>query len=515
MANHPIRMSLLKQIIVLKQKGLSHRRISAQLGISRKTTSKYVRLWQQKGEPNLEEASFSSPLLSPYCEPTNEENPRTRLYAFFPHVEKELQRTGVTRLLLWKEYQREDTPRISYARFCIHFRRWQQEQQVTMHLEHKAGDKLMVDFTGKKLSVVDPIDGEVTSGEVFVAILAASQYTYVEAVADQTLGSFLKALQNALYFFGGIPQAIVPDNLKAAVTKANRHEPLLNQTIEEFAYYHSTVIVPTRPYKPRDKALVEGAVKIIYSRIFAPLRDQVFTSIRGLNQAIRLLLEDYNNLPFKGRQQSRKERFVAIEQPVLQPLPSQRYEYRKHVKATVYKSAHVWLGEDQHFYSVPYQYVSKRVRISYTATVVEVYYQHQRIALHTRTLERYGYTTRTEHLPAAHRFVADWHPEKFLVWAEEIGSHTRQLVEHILNGKPHPQQAYNTATGFFSLARKVGDQRLEKACARALHYHSHSYRTVKNILDKALEELDDVQPETATQCFTIEHENLRGNRYYQ
>ena len=309
---------------------------------------------------------------------------RAPLDAFFPYVEKELQRTGVTRHLLWQEYQRRDTPRISYARFCVHFRQWQQQQQVTMHLEHKAGDKLMVDFTGKKLYVVDPTTGEVRSAEVFVAMLAASQYTYVEAVADQTLGSFLKALENALYFCGGVPQAIVPDNLKAAVTKANRYEPLLNQTIEDFSYYYATVIVPTRPYKPRDKALVEGAVKIVYTRIFAPLRDQAFTSIGALNKAIRPLLDTYNNLSFKGRQQSRWERFTGLEQSVLQPLPRQRYEYKKFAKATVYKSSHVWLGEDKHYYSVPYRYISKKVRISYTTSLVEVYYQHERIAAHPR-----------------------------------------------------------------------------------------------------------------------------------
>lgn len=233
MANNPIRMTLLKQIIALKQKGLSHRSISRQLGISRKTANKYVRLWQENGALPIEEENVSSLLLSPSSANSQVAERHAPLYAFFPYVEKELQRTGVTRQLLWQEYQREDIPQIGYARFCVHFRRWQQQQQVTMHLEHKAGDKLMVDFTGKKLSVVDPTTGEVRSAEVFVAILAASQHTYVEAVADQTLGSFLKALENALYFFGGVPQAIVPDNLKAAVTKANRYEPLLNQTLED------------------------------------------------------------------------------------------------------------------------------------------------------------------------------------------------------------------------------------------------------------------------------------------
>lgn len=513
MANYPIRMTLLKQIIALKQKGLSNRRISAQLGIARKTANKYVRLWQQNGEQPFEEG-ISSLLLSPSIVSAQVAERHAPLYAFFAYVEKELQRTGVTRHLLWQEYQRGDTPKISYARFCLHFRRWQQQQQVTMHLEHKAGDKLMIDFTGKKLSVVDPATGEVTLAEVFVAILAASQYTYVEAVADQTLGSFLKALENALYFFGGVPQAIVPDNLKAAVTKANRYEPLLNQTLEDFSYYYATVIVPTRPYKPRDKALVEGAVKIVYTRIFAPLRDQVFTSITALNEAIRPLLATYNDLPFKGRKQSRQERFVSLEKSVLQPLPQQRYEYKKYVKATVYKSSHVWLGEDKHYYSVPYRYISKRVRIIYTSSLVEVYYQYERIAAHPRQKGWYGYTSQREHLPSTHRFVADWNPEKFLSWAQDIGTNTHQLVENILNSKPHPEQGYKASLGILSLARKVGKERLEKACARALHYQSYSYRVVKNILDKGMEDLNDSLSASTPDCFTIEHENLRGSAYY-
>lgn len=516
MANHPIRMTLLKQIIALKQKGLSQRSISSQLGISRKTTSKYVRLWQQQGESTAEPEFLSSLLsFSPSSADTSSADRHTPLYAFFPHVEKELQRTGVTRRLLWQEYQRGNHPCISYARFCVHFRQWRQTQQVTMHLEHKAGDKLMADFTGKKLSVVEPTTGEVNTVEVFVAILAASQYTYVEAVADQTLGSFLKALENALYYFGGVPQAIVPDNLKAAVTKANRYEPLLNQTIEDFSYYYSTVIVPTRPYKPKDKALVEGAVKIVYTRIFAPLRDQVFTSITSLNQAIEPLLNDHNHRPFKGREQSRWERFVALEQSVLQPLPRQRYEYRKFAKATVYKSSHVWLGEDKHYYSVPYRYIGKKVRLIYTTSLVEVYYQQERIAVHPRQKGLYGYTSQKNHLPSTHRFVTDWNPEKFLSWARGIGTQTHQLIENVLESKPHPEQGYKTSLGILSLARKVGKERLEKACGRALHYQTYSYRIVKNILDKRLEELDDTLPSSAPDCFTIEHENLRGSHYYQ
>ena len=514
MANHPIRMSLLKQIISLKAKGQSHRQISSQLSCSRKTVNKYVSTWQAAGSPAADTPSFHSLLTQPVeaVIPTRLD----ALYSFFPSVEKELSKTGVTRQLLWQDYhERKVGPPLSYGRFCFHFSRWQQLQAVPMHLEHKAGDKLMVDFSGKKLHLVDQETGEEQAVEVFVAILAASQYTYVEAIPNQTAGSFLAALENAFHFFGGVPRAVVPDNLKAAVTKADRYEPVLNQTLEELAQHYGTVILPTRPYKPKDKALVEGAVKIIYTRLFAPLRHQVFTRLADLNAALRPLLQAHNTQPFTGRSYSRQEQFERVEQRTLFPLPYRRYEYKQMTKAKVYKSSFVWLGADKHYYSVPFRYIGKQVRVFFTNTRVEIYYREQRIASHARQKGLYGYTSVADHLPSTHQFKHDWNPEKFLAKARAIGPHTHQLIEGILHSKPHPEQGYHATAGILRLAHTAGKQRLENACERALYFETYSYTKVKNILDKGLEVLEEKPNQPPDPTYTIAHQNLRGKDYYQ
>lgn len=264
MANKIIRMSVLRNIINLKNKGLSHRAISRQLGLSRKTAKKYISHFEHIG------LSYSELLQLPDAELAalvdkpiqKRQDYLQELYSCFPTVEKELNRVGVTRHLLWQEYKQVHPDGISYARFCAHFKQWQQSQLVTMHFEHKAGDKLFVDFTGKKLSIIDVDTGEVVPVEVFVAILGASQYTYVEAVANQKLENFISAVSDAFSFFGGVPQAVVPDNLKAAVTQADRYEPQVNDIFQDFGLHYQTTILPTRAYKPRDKSLVEGAVQI-------------------------------------------------------------------------------------------------------------------------------------------------------------------------------------------------------------------------------------------------------------
>lgn len=518
MANKIIRMSVLRQIIILKEKEFSNRAISRQLGLSRKTTNKYTGFVKQSQLTASELLQLTDVELNTLVDTRAQKPPEDYLQILYHHfceVEKQLKRVGVTRLLLWQEYKQLHSQGVSYSRFCFHFRRWRQSQQVTMHFDHKAGDKLFVDFTGKKLSVVDPATGEITQVEVFVAVLGASQYTYVEAVSDQKVASFISALVHAFVFFGGVPLAVVPDNLKAAVTRADRYEPLLNDIFQDFGNHYQTGILPARAYKPRDKALVEGAVRIVYSRIFAPLRDQTFSSLADLNGAIQDALISYNQINFKGRSTSRYSLYEELDKPALQPLPARPYELKKYVKATVYKSSHVWLGEDKHYYSVPYRYMGKKVKIAYTTHSVEVYYNYQRIAAHPREKGHYRYTSQKVHLPSTHQFVGDWHPEKFIRWAGDIGPYTEFLIRQILERKPHPEQGYKTCLGILSLARKLGKQRLEKACDRAAYFNSYSYRIVKNILEKGLEEQAWKPPEKDSNQLGVFHENIRGKEYYQ
>jgi transposase len=433
----------------------------------------------------------------------------------FPYYERELQKPGVTRKLLWQEYLLGHPEGISYARFCEHYRNWKAGRSVSMHMEHTLGDKLFIDFTGKKLHLVNADSGELTAVEVFVAVLGASQYTYVEAVQSQSLTDFIEVLHNALVYFGGVPQAIVPDNLKAAVRKSSRYEPLLNETFADFATHYQTTILPTRAYRPKDKSLVEGAVKLVYQRIFAPLRHQHFFHLQELNQGIKLKLELYNRAPFSSREYSRSQFFQEQERGYLTPLPTSKYIIKRFSLGKVHKNSHVWLSEDKHYYSVPYQYIGEKVKLAYTHKIVEIYREYERITIHTREKSKYGYTTDRAHLPSTHRYVAEWHPERFIGWAKKIGACTALVVEHILDHRPHPEQAYKACMGILSLAKKVGHERLESACKRAYHFDNYSYRAINNILQKGLEGVPYETGQIEDVPTNIDHQNLRGKKYYR
>jgi len=270
---------------------------------------------------------------------------------------------------------------LQYTQFCFYYNQWKAIVNPVMHLDHKAGDKVYIDFAGKKLQIIDPSSGEIQDVEVFVAILGASQLTYVEAVLDQSKESLICVCENALHYFGGVPSAIVPENLKAAVTRSNRHEPTLNETFSDFADHYQTSVLPARANGPRDKALVEGAVKIVYNRIYAPLRKNTYHTLQELNTAIRYQLELHNNCQLKGRSYSRRSQFEEVERHSLGGLPISRYEFKKLHYATVAKTGHICLGEDRHYYSVPYRFIGKKVKMLYSRTRLEVFYHYERIAI--------------------------------------------------------------------------------------------------------------------------------------
>ena len=267
--------------------------------------------------------------------------------------------------------------------------------------------------------------------------------------------------------------------------------------------------------KPRDKSLVENAVGIVYGRIFAKLRNEVFHHIRDLNQAIRHLLQQHNQTPFQGRDYSRRDRFNQIEKQALKPLPSNPYELREFATAKVGPNYHVQIGKkDKHYYSVPFQYRGKRVKLAYTLTQVEIFYKHQRIAYHIRSFQEYRYTTVADHMPSTHRFVSEWCPEKFIKWGGGIGAPTQEYIKRVLDAKPYPEQAYKSCIGILSMAKKVGNHRLNRACERAMNYNSFGYMVIKNILDKRLDEaqIEDSKP---TQLSLPFHQNIRGKDYYK
>lgn len=337
MAGKSIMMSKFKQILLQRSNGISLQTISKTLDISRNTVKKYLRLIEVRGYDPAELLDMSDEGLDALLEEPDESAAarQTSLEELFPYFEQELQRTGVNRSVLWGEYRLQYPDGYGYSQFCERLKQWLASQSATLHLEHTAGDKLFIDFAGKKLFIVDPECGEQIPVEIFVAILGYSQLTYAEAVFTQQLLDCIRVTENAFLYFGGVPRVIVPDNMRTAVQKADKFEAQLNAMFLELATHYQTSVLPARSYKPRDKSLVEGAVNIVYSRIFAPLRNQVFYSLKTLNEAIARLLEAHNNLPFQRKPQSRRQLFEAEERYTLLPLPASRFEVKQYREVTV------------------------------------------------------------------------------------------------------------------------------------------------------------------------------------
>jgi transposase len=370
MANKTISMSKVRQIIRLKEQGISNRKIASLLGVHRETVRNYTNQMEELGlsyqELLEQEDLLLENLFIKHKTPAKDAVRLSQMLDYYPTMEKELGRVGVDKWNLWLEYKEKNKNGYAYSHFCREYNRWHLNKQVSAHFEHKAGDKIYVDYTGSKLHIVDRKTGEIKPVEVLVVLLGYSQYTYVEASISQKKEDFIASVENALHYFGGVPSAIVTDNLKSAVTKSCKYEPKVNETFESFALHYNTVILPTRAYKPKDKALVEGAVKIVYKRIFAPLRDSVFFTLSELNQAIKEELEKHNALLFKGKDHSRKQLYLEVEKQTLHPLASSRYELQNYNWQTVHKNSHVYLSEDKHYYSVPYKHISQKVKVVYT-----------------------------------------------------------------------------------------------------------------------------------------------------
>jgi transposase len=308
----------------------------------------------------------------------------------FPEIEKALKKKENTREKIWQGYILKHPDGYRLSQFKEYYRRWYMAKNPVMHIEHKAGDKMYVDYAGEKLSIVDPETGQIIPVEVFVSILGASQLTYTEATMTQQKEDFISSCENALHYYGGSPRAIITDNLKAAVTRSNKYEPSLNESFRDFVSHYTMAALPGRPYKPTHKALVEGAVKIIYRTIYGPIKQNVYSSLESLNRAIHQALEEHNNKLMKGRPYSRRQLFEETERDTLQPLPLRRYELKRRKVVTVMKNNYVCLSEDKHYYSIPYQYIGKRITLLYSQSEVEAYHHYTCIAIHDRNRHPFG-----------------------------------------------------------------------------------------------------------------------------
>ena len=428
-------------------------------------------------------------------------------------VHQSLKNKGVTLQLLWQEYH-ETNPHnaYSYAQFCNIYRNFKNQLDISMRQTHKAGEKLFVDYAGLTLALIDSQTGEVQPVYIFVAAMGASQFIFAKASLHQDIPSFITAHVEAFNFLGGVPEILVPDNLKAGVTKACHYEPALNRTYQEMATHYGAVIIPARVRKPRDKAKVENAVQQVERWVLAPLRKQQFFHLADINQSMKQLLQQLNQRPLSYLNLSREQLFQQTDKPALKTLPQQSYDLAVW-KCDVGVNIDYHIAVEKHFYSVPFQYRNKRVDVRLGTTTLECFYQSRRIASHIRSYEPGKASTQNEHRPKNHADYGDWSAQRLLGWAQKIGSHTTQFVQTLLVSKPHPEQSFRAVLGVLRLGKTYGHNRLETACHRANALNIKNYHSIKNMLQTGFEQLE-VPPEKPQQVLPQKHQNVRGPDYY-
>ncbi len=514
-------MSRIKQVLRCYVAGKGTKSISSLLDISRNTVKKYINTFNQCGK-SIEEvlAMDETALLNLFNEEPDRRPPIPRsdryeeLMDRMPEYTRMLRKKGVTKQMLFQLYRQEFPDGYMRTQFYRTLQNYLIQSAPIAHLEHKAGDRMYVDFAGDRLHLVDKETGEKVPVEVFVAILPCSQLTYVEAVLSQKKEDFIHACEDAFYFYGGTPQAIVPDNLKAAVTHPNKYESELNEDFAAFADHYGCTALPARVRRPRDKALVEGAVKLIYRTIYPMVEEKEYYDLEGLNAAIRVALEIHNNANLTGRNYSRREQYEEIERPCMGPLNPIRFEIKKRAIATVQMNGYVRL--DKHYYSVPVELIRKKVHLHYDSTTVSIYYKYECVATHPIGAKPFGYTTNPDHLPKSQQNYLDWDPATFLDQAAEIGEPVKEYLTRVIEARRYPEQAYKSCKGILSLGKKVGEERLVKACRLGLILQHYSYQAIEQILTNRQEEFIMNEEETSDDTVpTIpQHKNIRGKEYY-
>jgi transposase len=508
----------LKQIISLHLDGFSNRNIASTLGVSRNTVNNYMKLFQSCDYQMEELLELDVPDLKElFPSHTTIVNPRyNQLMLYFEKMNAARNHPGFTFRYHHNEYKQQVKDPYGFTQFMEHYNRKHAKVKGSMKLDHKAGNEVFIDFAGTKLHIVDASTGELIPVEVFIAILPNSQYTYIEACMSQKREDIVGCTANALSFFGGVPKAIVSDNLKSAVTRASKYEADINRTFKDFARHYSCVINPTRSYSPQDKALVEGAVQLAYQRIYYPMREMTFFSLSDLNREIRLLLDHYNDLLFQRKEASRKELFQSIERNYLKPLPDTPYQIKDYRRAKVQKIGYVYFSPDKSYYSVPYRYIGKTTQIHFTKSMVEVYYNYQRIALHQRNPSKGIYITNKDHLSSQHKAYTDWSPDYFKRKAAAHGNHVLECVEGVLGMGDYPETQYKRSMGIIQLHRQYGSQRLDNACKIAVEAEIYSYKRIENILKNGLDkEPADLQLTGLFESHIPSHKNIRGANSYK
>jgi len=505
-------MRKIREILRLKwQHGRSHREVAASCGIGYGTVVELLRRAENAGlvgwdsVENRDDGELEALLYPP--PPARSE---VRQLPDFAQVFFDSKRPGVTLQLLWEEYRQQYPTGYAYSWFCAEFRAFTGKLDVTMRQDYKAGEQMQVDWAGQTLPVTDRETGEVREAQVFVACLAASQLIYAELTWDQTLDEWIKVHIHALEYFGGVPELLVPDNTKTAITSPCRYEPQENPTYAEMAQYYGMAVIPARVRKPRDKSKVENGVQQSERRILAKLRDMTFFYLADANKAVWELLEELNDRERKGLGMSRRQLFEKVEKGALRPLPAERYSISLWKKVRVGPDYHV--DFEKHYYSVPYRLVGQELYLKATTHIVEVFWKSKSVASHVRS-HHPGHSTTNEHMPKSHQDYRSWTPERLVSWARKSGDSTAKVAEAILQSRNHPEQGFRSCLGLTSLGKKYGGIRLEAACVLALSIKSATYSSVKSILGTGLD-LRPAAEEKPNATSQLNHANVRGPAYY-
>jgi transposase len=507
LAMHQAR-EILRQKLTLKR---SHRDVMAAVGVSMGLVSKVMVRATALGldwpaVEALDDEALDVRLYGPRCT-THDARP----LPVPAEMHLELRRPGVTLQLLHLEYLERHPDGYRYTKFCDVYREWLDRRAPTMRQVHVAGDKMFVDYAGTKPHYVEPTTGEVVEVELFVAVLGASSYTYAEATRTQTVADFTASNARAFAFFGGVTSAVVPDQLKSAVTLSSRYEPGIQRTLAELGRHYGTTILPARPRAPRDKAKVEVAVQVAERWILARMRNERFDSLGALNARIAELCAELNRRVMRHYKASRLELFERLDKPELRPLPGAPFVHADWEQVRLNVDYHAKVGV--HLYSAPFTLVHQQLWARSTATTVELFRNGERVASHLRSDTPGMHTTDTRHMPSSHQKHAEWTPTRILGWAATVGPMTAKLSEAILAERRHPEHGYRSCLGLFRLAKRFGNERVEAACARALAVGARSYRHVESVLRHGLDRAPalDVEPREA---IVVTHENVRGPDYY-
>lgn len=510
-----------REIIRLAQPDLklSQEKIAASCNASKGTVNKVLKLARERQLSWPLPESYTDQAIAGilYPEKKQHEAESDRKEPDYEYIRKELLRNGVNKKLLWTEYLEQcrlsgDKP-LMYSQFCYYIQQDEQKHRATMHIDRKPGEQIEVDWAGDPAQITDPDTGEVINAYIFVGVLTYSQYPYVEAFLDQKQPSWISAHVHMYSYFGGVSRILVPDNCKTAVVHNRKwNDREINAIYHEMAEHYNTAVIPARVRTPKDKPNAEGTVGNISTWITAALRNEQFFSLAELNAAIRIKLKEFVNRPFQKKEGSRYEIFRDEELPLLAPLPATPYELAEWKQATVQYNYHI--SVDGMLYSVPYEYIKRKVDVRVTASRVEVFYDQRSIASHRKLAGRKGqYSTVTEHMPQDHQEYLEWNGDRFRKWAFQIGPCTGDAINAILASQKVEQQSYRSCMGVLKLAERYSSERLEAACKKALSYTaSPSYKSIKSILEAGKAETS-VSEEAS--CPANPYAITRGADYYR